>query len=48
MLTSAVIVDLGNMCDRVKLDGLVSRVIAGHVALSTVDAHVLKKNEKMS
>lgn len=33
--------DAGEVCDRVELDGLVATVVARHVALATVDAHVL-------
>ena len=33
--------DTGKVRDRVELDGLVATVIACHVALATVDAHVL-------
>ena len=33
--------DVGEVCLGVKGDGLVARVVAGHVALAAVDAHVL-------
>ena len=41
-LTRAVGVDLWQMCFGVKGDGLVPRVVTGHVALATVDTHVLR------
>ena len=42
MPTSAVVRYIGKMRLRIKGDGLISRIIAGHVALATIDTHVLQ------
>ena len=45
-LTCTVIGDVRQVSLCIKSDGLVARVIAGHVALATVDAHVLSHRER--
>lgn len=39
----AVVGDLWNMCFGIKSNGLITRIIAGHVTFSTVYTHILKK-----
>lgn len=39
--TSAIISDSGNVSVGIETDGLVSTVVASHVALTTVDAHLV-------